>query len=140
LLEKPASPKRQTTEREQAPIPPAANPAPNVPRGTLPGDLPSYRFDDNPATIHKNRMGGVKKVEFEAPPPVDIASAIENYLQFKIGQTPDMQGRRIHIRPSISGGVRILVGDASYDFVDEVPDAEVRSFIQVAIAEWQSRN
>jgi len=140
LLEKPASPKRQTTEREQAPIPPAANPAPDVPRGTLPGDLPSYRFDDNPATIQKGRFGGVKKVEFEAPPPVDIASAIETYLQFKIGQTPAMQGRRIHIRPSISGGVRIVVGDASYDFVDEVPDDEVRSFIQAAIAEWQARN
>jgi hypothetical protein len=111
-----------------------------VPRGTLPGDLPSYRFDDNPATIQKGRFGGVKKVEFEAPPPVDIASAIETYLQFKIGQTPDMQGRRIHIRPSISGGVRILVGDSSYDFVDEIPDVEVRSFIQAAIAEWQARN
>ncbi|MCS6836995.1 MAG: hypothetical protein NZ750_13380 [Anaerolineae bacterium] len=140
LSEKPASPARQTTERQQATIPPAANPAPDVPRGTLPGDLPSYRFDDNPAVIQRNRFGGVKKVEFEAPPPIDIASAIESYLQFKISQTPAMQGQRIHIRPSISGGVRIVVGDSSYDFVDEIPDVEVRTFIQTTIAEWQARN
>lgn len=121
------------------PAPKVAPPAPEVPKGTLPGDLPSYSFDDNPAFIQKGRFG-VKKVEFEPPPNVDIPTAIDSYLQWKIAQTPEMQGRGIAIRPSISGGVTIMAEGTRYEFVDEVPNPEVRRFIQIAIAEWQARN
>ncbi len=126
------------------PAPPPAQKLPKMelppaPRDTtLPGDLPSYRFDDNPASIQIGRLG-VRKVEFTPPPAVDIASAIEQFLQFKLAQTGMFKGRDIHILPNPSGGVKIRVDSAFYDFVDEIQDLEVRAFIQATIAEWQER-
>lgn len=117
--------------KKTAPPPPSAD-------GRMPGDLPSYRFDDNPANIQIGRTG-VKKVEFTPPPTVDIPSAIEAYLQYKIQYTPEYQGRNIHVKPAPGGGVRIQVGDTFFDAVDEVSDIEIRHFLQETITEWQQR-
>ncbi len=120
------------------PITPAKD-APRVPKGdAVPGDLPSYRFDDNPASIVHGRMG-VKKVEFVPPPDLDIPSAIEQFLQYKLRQTGMFPAREIHVLPALGGGVRIRVDNDYYEFVDEVRDVEVRAFIQASIAEWQER-
>lgn len=137
-----AAPEPTPTSHEvmASPEPPAPKMVlPPAPRDTtLPGDLPSYRFDDNPANIQIGRMG-VRKVEFTPPPAVDIASAIEQFLQFKLAQTGMFKGRNIHILPNPSGGVKIRVDETFYDFVDEIKDLEVRAFVQAAIAEWQER-
>jgi hypothetical protein len=111
---------------------------PTLADGSVPGDLPSYRFDDNPAKIEKKR-GGRVKVEFTPPPDLDIPSAIEAYLQYKIQYAPEFQGRNIHVLPAIHGGVRIRVGEDYFDAVSDVTDDEVRAFLQETIAEWQER-
>lgn len=131
---------REVLETPPAPPPPTPKMTlPPAPRGeAVPGDLPSYRFDDNPANIQMGRMG-IKKVDFTPPPATDIASAIEQFLQFKLAQTGMFAGREIHILPNPSGGVKIRVDEVFYDFVDEIKDAEVRAFVQAAIAEWQDR-
>lgn len=118
--------------RRTAPPPPLAD-------GSIPGTLPSYKFDDNPAKVTLRRDGTVKKVDFVPPPTIDIPSAIEAYLQYKIEYTPEFQGREIHIRSGMGGGVRIQVGDLFYDAVDDVEDPDVRTFLKEAIAEWQER-
>ena len=118
--------------RRTAPPPPLAD-------GTMPGALPSYKFDDNPAKVTLRRDGTVKKVDFVPPPTVDIPSAIEAYLQYKIEYTPEYQGLGIHIRSGVGGGVRIQVGNLYYDAVDDVEDPNVRAFLKEAIAEWQER-
>lgn len=111
---------------------------PTLPDGTLPGDLPSYKFDDNPARIEK-KSGGRVMVEFSPPPDLDIPSAIEAYLQYKIQYFPEYQGRNIHVLPALDGGVRIRVDDAFFDAVSDVTDDDVRQFLQETIAEWQDR-
>jgi hypothetical protein len=127
---KPAS--RVSEPRRSAPPPPMAD-------GSIPGALPSYRFDDNPAKVTLRRDGTVKKVDFIPPPTIDIPSAIEAYLQYKIEYTPEFQGQDIHIRSGMGGGVRIQVGDLFYDSVDDVEDPDARAFLKEAIAEWQER-
>lgn len=115
-----------------------AAPPPIAPDGSMPGDLPSYRFDDNPARI-QTRSFRAPKIEFDAPPELDIPTAIETYLQYKLQFVPEFRERRIHVLPSITGGVRITVDDKAYDFVDDVEDEDVRAFLKDTIAEWQSR-
>lgn len=118
--------------------PPKPAPPPPTPSGIMPGDLPSFKLDDNPAQEKKDLFGR-KKVEYGPVPELDIAGAIEAYLQYKIQHSPEFHGRNIHVRPSLSGGVRIQVDDQSYDFVDEIEDVPTRTFIKQAIAEWQDR-
>jgi hypothetical protein len=112
-------------------------PPPRLADGSIPGQLPSYRLDDHPSKVEFNRVGMVKKVDYVPAPDLDIPSAIEAYLQYKIQHNPDFQGREIHVVPSVGGGVRIQVGKNFYDGVDEVADPGVKHFIKEAIAEWQ---
>jgi hypothetical protein len=112
-------------------------PPPQTPDGRMPGDLPSYRFDDNPTKI-ENR-GLRRRVEFDAPPELDIATAIETYLQYRIQHTPEFRNRDIHVLPALTGGVRIQVDDQYYEAVDEIADPETRAFVKTVIAEWQER-
>lgn len=130
---KEAPQKPDMTKTRQFAVPPPA-----APDGSMPGDLPSYRFDDNPARI-QTRSFRAPKIEFDAPPELDIPTAIETYLQYKLQFVPEFKGRRIHVLPSITGGVRITVDDKAYDFVDDVEDEDVRAFLKDTIAEWQSR-
>ncbi|XWX02643.1 hypothetical protein VZO05_08990 [Aggregatilineales bacterium SYSU G02658] len=120
--------------------PPAAPSAPPVPKvaGPLPGDLPSYKFDDNPAVIVPG-TAGFKKVEFTPPPAVDIPSAIEAYLQWRLQTTGQFRGRQLHVLTAPGGGVRIRVDDNYYDFVDDIADPEAKAFIKQSIQEWQER-
>jgi hypothetical protein len=122
-------------------------PAPTPPTGTstlpkvdgpLPGDLPSYKFDDNPAIIVPG-TAGFKKVEFTPPPAVDIPSAIEAYLQWRLQTTGQFPGRQLHVLKAPGGGVRIRVDDEYYDFVDDIADPEAKAFIKQSIQEWQDR-
>lgn len=123
----------------EAPKPsrPAAPPPP-TPDGKMPGDLPSYKLDDNPLKTEKTGRFS-QKTEAEALPELDLAAAIETYLQYKLQHTPEYAGRQIHIHGTPTGAIRIQVDDTFYDFVDEVADSDVRQFLQATIAEWQER-
>lgn len=114
-------------------------PPPALPNGTMPGDLPSYKMDDNPVKWGKGR-GGRAKAEFTPPPDFNIPAAIEEYVQYKLQFTPQVRGRNIHVKPALHGGVRIEVDNASYEAVDDVNDPMVRAFLRAAIDEWQERN
>jgi hypothetical protein len=126
------------------PSPPAPPPAAPKPRpappvqtsGPLPGDLPSFKLADNP--MEKRKRG--KKQDIKPVPEVNIAGAIEAYLQYKLRQTGEHTGRSIHIYPSPDGGVSIEVDGHYYDAVSDIEDADVREFIATAIQEWQERH
>lgn len=128
---KPVEPKR---ERPKAPAPP-----PPKHGAPMPGDLPSYKLEDNPLKAEKKGRFGGQKMEAEPVPELDLAAAIETYLQYKLQHTPDYMGRAIHIHGTPSGAIRIQVDQDYYDFVDEVADTEIRQFLQDTIAEWQER-
>ncbi|GEM_PF-640856 len=118
--------------------PKSTTPPPPLADGAMPGDLPSYRLDDNPLKTEKTGRFS-SKTEAEPVPELDLAAAIETYLQYKLQHTPEYAGRNIHIHGTPSGTIRIQVDSDYYDFVDEVADANVRAFLQSTIAEWQDR-
>jgi hypothetical protein len=117
---------------------PAARPAPanNLP---MPGDLPKYKLDPLPA----KKPGGLLrrgKLELEPVPELDIAGAIETYLQHKLQFTQQHAGRSIHVHPAPGGGVSIEVDGRFYEAVGDVDDPQIRQFLQETIQEWQQRH
>ena len=119
-------------------------PPPPLQEGALPGDLPKFRLDDQPPPapppgLIRGVISG-KKPESQPIPEINIAGAIEAYLQHKLRNTPEYAGRAIHVHPSPDGGVSIEVDGRFFDAVSDVDDAEVREFIASAIQEWQDRH
>lgn len=111
----------------------APRPASTVP---LPGDLPKIQQQT------QVKSGGFlrpAKVEVEAMPEINIASAIQAYLQHKLWQERAFPGRMIHVHSAPSGGVMIQVDNDYFESVGEVSDVEVREYIAAAIQEWQER-
>jgi hypothetical protein len=113
-----------------------AMPPPPTASGAMPGDLPSFKLADNPYEPPKR---GQKK-DIKPVPELNIAGAIEAYLQYKLQHTPAYHGRSIHIYPSPDGGVSIEVDGRYHDAVGDIQDTEIREFIAMAIAEWQERH
>jgi hypothetical protein len=106
-----------------------------------PGILRFKKMDELGPTHTVGRFGQVKvnKEKIDVP-EVNIAEAIETYLQYKISQNAGFQNRGIHVRPTASGGVRIESEGKTYEYVDDVANLEVRAFIKQAIAEWQDHH
>jgi hypothetical protein len=131
----PPSEPAQPLQPPPAPKPRVA-PPPVSSSGPLPGDLPSFKLADNP--VEKRKRG--QKQEIKPVPEVNIAGAIEAYLQYKLRHTGEFTNRSIHIYPSPDGGVSIEVDGSYYDAVGDIDDADVREFIATAIQEWQERH
>jgi hypothetical protein len=122
----------------------ALPPPPPTEEGALPGDLPKFRLEDQPPPVPppgliRGVIGG-KKPPASPVPEINIAGAIEAYLQHRLRSVPEYTGRSIHVHPSPDGGVSIEVDGRFFDAVSDVDDAEVREFIATVIAEWQDRH
>jgi hypothetical protein len=100
-----------------------------------PGSLPTYNFEDS-STLKQGRFGR-PKYEPKPIPELNIAEAIEAFLQYKLAQTPTYAGRDIHVHNAPGGFVRIQVDDRYYDEVGQVEDEEIRTFLSSTIQEWQ---
>jgi hypothetical protein len=121
---------------EPDPAPSYTPPPPVTPSGKMPGDLPSFRLEDNPMQPIKRGQ----KAQKVSVPELNIAGAIEAYLQHKLRHTPEFASRSLHIHPAPGGGVSIEVDGRFYDAVGDVADPAVRQFLSATIEEWQSRN
>jgi hypothetical protein len=113
-------------------VPPVTVP-PNVP---LPGDLPKFKLPDK---IEVPPRRGRKAPPKEVIPEINIAVAIESFLQHKLTVTQAYPGHSIHVRPAGDGGVEIEVDGNIYEAVGDIEDAGVRAFIAATIEEWQAR-
>jgi hypothetical protein len=72
--------------------------------------------------------------------PQGIAYAIEEYLQFRLVNSPEFATRSIHIRPSVDHGVSIEVDGHYYESINDVVDADVREFLSTVTKEWEARH
>ncbi|MCU0499774.1 MAG: hypothetical protein MUF87_20675 [Anaerolineae bacterium] len=97
--------------------------------------LPNYREASEPQVTSRGLFGS--KIEYKPVPELNLAAAIEAYLQQKLYQTGRYRGRSIHVHASESGGVIIQVDDSYYEAVGDVSDPEIRQFMAETIAEWQ---
>ncbi len=133
----------ESEDEDEVTLPPAAELPPaasqEVPRLSpyepAPGDLPKYRMPDGPPV--KPKRG--QKLVREHIPELNIAGAIEAFLQHKLSRTTQYAGRSIHVVPAAHGGVKIEVDGTFYESVAEVADAGVRQFLSATIEEWQAR-
>lgn len=119
-----------------SPPPPAAVKTDVMPGVPLPGDLPRFKLPENPELPKRGRR---VKPSSEPIPEINIADAIETFLQHKLVTTQAFPGRKIHIRSALGGGVAIEVDGKYFDTVGEVADPDVRTYLQTTIEEWQSR-
>jgi hypothetical protein len=121
------------------PRPPVkAVPLPPSPTG-IPGDLPSLKLDDNPPQLVKGSLFSRPKYEAPPAPELNVAGAIEAYLQHRMRANGDFAGRNIHVHPAPDGGVMIEVDGRFYESVGDVADDEVRTYLSQTIEEWQNR-
>jgi hypothetical protein len=128
------------------PLPPPLEPAvkaalaPDKPDDDAPGALPDYKAIG--ATDKMVKTGGIlrrNKLELAPLPELNIAAAIEAYLQHRLGATRRFLGRRIHVHSAPNGGVRIEVDGTFYEAVSDITDEDVREFVSATIQEWQDR-
>lgn len=133
----PAEPPKPVTPPPPAPRPAVTPPPPMNADGTLPGDLPSFKMDDQ-KPLQTRKRG--QKFELEPVPELNIAGAIEAFLQYKLQHSPEYAGRSIHVYPAPDGGVMIEVDGEYYESVGAVSDDAVREFLSQTIQEWQDRH
>jgi hypothetical protein len=119
-------------------------PPPPLPDGTMPGDLPKFQLGEMPLAPRRGsgliRMSKEQERALKKPvPELNIAQAIQAYLQYKLQHTQAYPGRSINVSPAPGGGVTIEVDGKFYDAVSDVEDVEVREFLAATIQEWQSR-
>jgi hypothetical protein len=119
-------------------------PPPPLPDGSMPGDLPKFKLGETPIAPRRGsgfiKMTKEQEREMKKPvPEINIAVAIQEYLQHKLRHTPEYAGRSINVSPSPSGGVTIEVDGKFYEAVSDIVDGEVRAFLAMTIEEWQSR-
>lgn len=130
----------ETPVRPAQPTPPPAPTPdlamPELPDIPLPGDLPKFRM---PAKIEPPKRGRVKPDRTPVP-EINIAAAIESFLQHKLSMTGDFAGRSIHVSQSPQhGGVLIEVDGTFFEAVADITDDAVREYITATIQEWQDR-
>ena len=126
----PLAPPSETPSRPTPPPQPA--PSAPVPAGDGSWNLPNFNEMANEPL--KLRGGKPKQVI----PEINIAGAIEAYLQHKLQYTPGFEQRRLHIHSAPGGGVRIEVDGRFYEAVSDIEDTAIRDFMAQAIQEWQS--
>ncbi|UCC64476.1 MAG: hypothetical protein JSV36_05300 [Anaerolineae bacterium] len=119
-----------------APPPQATTPPPPAPERTVAAAPPA------PPQVSRTAIQMAKEAQSDEQPAtqINLADQIEELLHYRLTVHPTLALRSIHVRPSFGGGVRIVVDNTSYDSVDEVPEEEIREFIQATIREWNARN
>lgn len=108
-------------------------PPPIATDGKMPGDLPKFKVEEAVKPTAKGKYEAVPL------PELNIAEAIEAYLQHKLKFTPEYATRVLHVLSAPGGGVRIQVDNTFYEAVGDIADPAIRAFLQQTIAEWQAR-
>src|SRR5690606_4694022 len=138
---------------EQVAKPPKPEPEPPPAEVSVPTPAsPASRDDESAATVPAEEWDLPKFQELaneplklrggrpkNAVPEINLAGAVEAYLQHKLRSTPEFAHRSLHIRPAPDGGVQIEVDGRFYEAVGDIEDERTRQFIASAIAEWQAR-
>jgi hypothetical protein len=72
----------------------------------------------------------------EKEKPKSIFEQVDEILQKRLANSP-YSSRLIRLADAPDGGVEVLVDAKKYEGVGEVPDLEVRNFIQECVKEWE---
>lgn len=106
---------------------------------------PPRPAEESPAPPAESSLRHIARVamgQSSTPPaasaPRSIADQIEDLLQQRLAAAPAFHGREIHVKPSLHGGVQIVVDDRQYEGVGDIDDPEVRALIEDVVREWEA--
>jgi hypothetical protein len=134
----PASSTPPTTVPSPAPTTASPTEAPRYspPLTSAAFDLPKFSLENTSTPMSRKEL----KQQMNAPiPQIDIAGAIEAFLQHKLATAQPFPGRQIHVKPAKDGGIRIQVDQQFFEAVGDVNEPDIQAFLQATIAEWQER-
>lgn len=113
--------------------------------GRAAAGLPRPAAEEPPAPPAESSLRHIARVAMgqpttppAAPAPRSIADQIEDLLQQRLAAAPAFHGREIHVKPSLHGGVQIVVDDRQYEGVGDIDDPEVRALIEDVVREWEA--
>lgn len=119
-----------------APVEPPRFSPPPPPVTSAVFDLPKFSLENTSTPMSRKEL----KQQMNAPiPQIDIAGAIEAFLQHKLATSAQFPGRQIHVKPAKDAGIRIQVDHQFFEAVSDVSEPDIQAFLQATIAEWQER-
>jgi hypothetical protein len=96
---------------------------------------------DEATFLERLRRGDVFSPRSPAGPsllePVIPVEYINDLLQERLREQPDLARRRICLTTEVDGSLRIYVGQQIFEAVDDIPEPAVRALIRDAIREWE---
>lgn len=63
---------------------------------------------------------------------------MDDILQEMVVNSP-LNEKDIHLMDDPQKGMKIWIGNSSYDDIEDISDSDVRELIKGAVAEWESR-
>jgi hypothetical protein len=69
--------------------------------------------------------------------PLNLADDIDQMVQHKLRERPDLVDRRIRLASGRDGGLRIYVDGEVFEAVGDITDFKVRELIRDTICEWE---
>jgi len=69
--------------------------------------------------------------------PLNLADEIDQMVQHRLRERPDLADRHIRLASGLDGGLRIYVDDEVFEAVGDITDFRVREFIRDTIREWE---
>lgn len=109
-----------------------------------PSPTPSQAPSADAATFLKQlrQRGASSSARVSTPPsskPSLLVEEINDLVQERLQRQPDLADRSIRLTSDLDGSLLIYVGQESFSSVSEIPNAEIRTLIQAAIHDWESR-
>lgn len=69
--------------------------------------------------------------------PLNLADDIDQMVQHKLRERPDLADRRVRLASGRDGGLRIYVDGEVFEAVGDITDFKVRELIRDTIREWE---
>ncbi len=69
---------------------------------------------------------------------LSMVKQIDVVLQKRIAGTA-LEPLGIRLQDTIHGGIEVMIGSKKFETIDDVPDANIKSAIRAAIAEWEQK-
>ncbi len=118
------------------PLPPVSKPA--APISAPPQPASVYPAESSFKPTLTQPMPPLKPAEEKNIRALSIVAQIDTVLQTLLTHT-DLASKGIRLTESSIGGVEVYVGLNKYPSLDDVPDAEIKTVIRTAIAEWEEK-
>jgi hypothetical protein len=116
----------QPGQKPSFPSPAPRAPHPNLHESTQPTNRPRRALEKP-----------VRGMPGRTLDPLNLADTIDQMVQQRLRERPDLAGRRIRMANGMDGGLRIYVDDEVFEAVGDITDFRVRELIRDTIREWE---